>query len=58
MLFRSSFPLLEIHLVIAWLILLLQLVIFSAEDSSHHKQNRKGARMGAFFMTGFFCKEI
>ena len=48
MLFRSSFPLLEIQSVIAWLILLFQGVIFFVEDSNHHKQNGKGARMGAF----------
>ena len=53
MLFRSSFPLLEIQDVTTWLILLLQLVIFFAEDSDHYKQNGKGARMGAFFMAGF-----
>jgi hypothetical protein len=48
MLFRASFPLLEIQLVIAWLILLFQGVISFAGNSAHHKQNGKGARMGAF----------
>ena len=57
MLFSPSFLSLEIHHVIAWLILLFQGVIFSAEDSNHHKQNGNGARMGAFFMTGFFVKK-
>ena len=57
MLFRSSFPLLGIQDVTAWLILLFQGVIFFVEDSGHHKQNGKGARMGAFFMTGFFVKK-
>ena len=53
MLFRAAFSLLKIHFVIAWLILLFQIVIFFAENSSHHKQNGKGARMGAFFVAGF-----
>jgi hypothetical protein len=54
--FRSSFPSLEIQTVIAWLVLLFQTVIFFAENSFHHKQNGKGARMGAFFMAGFVKK--
>ena len=56
MLFSSSFPLLEIHIVIAWLILLFQPVISFAGDSEHHKQNRKGARMGAFLWLVFVKK--
>jgi hypothetical protein len=36
--------------------LLFQTVIFFAENSDHHKQNGKGARMGAFFMAGFVKK--
>jgi hypothetical protein len=56
MLFITSFSLLEIHIVIAWLVLLFQSVIFFVEDSNHHKQNGKSARMGAFFMTGFVKK--
>ena len=56
MLFSSSFPLLEIQFVIAWLVLLFQVVIFFAENSDHHKQNGKSARMGAFFMAGFVKK--
>jgi hypothetical protein len=54
MLFISSFHLLEIQPVIAWLacapwlILLFQIVIFFAENSLHYKQDKKGARMGAF----------
>lgn len=56
MLFSTSFPLLEIHPVIAWLVLLFHFVIFFTENSPHHKQNGKGARMGAFFMAGFVTK--
>jgi len=48
MLFRAAFSLLKIHFVIAWLILLFQAVISFAGNSAHHKQNGKGARMGAF----------
>ena len=53
MLFKPSFLSLEIQIVIAWLILLFQPVIFFIENSLHHKQSKKGARMGAFFMAGF-----
>ena len=56
MLFRTLFPLLEIHRVIAWLVLLFHPVIFFTGNSNHHKQNGKGARMGAFFMAGFVTK--
>ena len=56
MLFRSPFPSLEIQDVIAWFVLLFQTVIFFAENSDHHKQNGKSARMGAFFMAGFVKK--
>lgn len=56
MLFNLSFLSLEIHSITAWLILLFQTVIFFAEDSDHHKQNGKSARMGAFFMAGFVTK--
>ena len=56
MLFKPLFPLLEIQIVIAWLVLLFQSVIFFTENSGHHKQNGKGARMGAFFMAGFVTK--
>jgi len=56
MLFNSLFPSLEIYLVIAWLVLLFQNVIFFTENSRHHKQNGRGARMGAFFMAGFVKK--
>jgi hypothetical protein len=48
MLFRLSFYLLEIQTIIAWLVLLFQIVIFFAENSVHHKQSRRGARTGAF----------
>jgi hypothetical protein len=48
MLFTTSFHSLEIYIVITWLALLFQNVIFFAENSSHQKQGRKGARMGAF----------
>ena len=56
MLFKSAFSLLKIHFVIAWLILLFQAVISFAGNSEHHKQNGKGARMGAFFMAVFVKK--
>ena len=56
MLFRASFPWLEIQDVIAWLVLLFQLVIFFAENSDHHKQNKKGRPDGRFFMAGFVKK--
>ena len=56
MLFRAAFSLLKIHFVIAWLILLFQTVIFFIENSTHHKQSKKGARMSAFFMAGFVKK--
>jgi len=52
MLFRASFPLLEIQCVIAWLILLFQGVIFFAENSGHQKQSRKGVRMDALSFLG------
>jgi hypothetical protein len=57
MLFKASFPLLEIHYVIAWLVLLFQLVIFFTENSRHQKQSRKGVRMDAlsFFGHGWLC---
>jgi hypothetical protein len=47
MLFKASFPSLEIQPVIAWLVLLFHLVIFFTENSSHQKQSRKGVRMDA-----------
>ena len=56
MLFKASFPLLEIQTVIAWLVLLFHPVIFFTENSFHHKQNGRSARMGAFFMAGFVKK--
>jgi hypothetical protein len=52
MLFKSSFPLLEIQCVIAWLVLLFQCVIFFAENSEHQKQGRKGVRMDALSFLG------
>jgi len=56
MLFIVSFPSLEIHDIIAWLVLLFHSVIFFTGNSDHHKQNGKSARMGAFFMAGFVTK--
>jgi len=56
MLFKALFPSLEIQNVIAWFVLLFQVVIFFTGNSGHHKQNGKGARMGAFFMAGFVTK--
>jgi hypothetical protein len=52
MLFKPSFPLLEIHPVIAWLVLLFHLVIFFTESSLHQKQSRKGVRMDALSFLG------
>ena len=60
MLFTTSFHLLEIYIVIAWLVLLFQFVIFLAENSPHHKQSMKGARMGVFLFGNrltYYCEK-
>ena len=59
MLFKALFHWLEIQPVIAWLVLLFQSVIFLTENSSHHKQSRKGARMGVFLFgnrPAYYCE--
>ena len=48
MLFKMSFHSLEIYVIIAWLSLLFQSVIFFTENSMHYKQTKVGARMGVF----------
>ena len=58
MLFRVSLHLLAIQRIIAWLVLLFQLVIFFAENSDHHKQNKDWRSYGrlSFWKPASFVK--
>lgn len=60
MLFIASFHWLEFYNVMAWLVLLFHVVIFLAENSDHHKQSMKGARMGVFLFGNrpvYYCEK-